>query len=113
MAAIAAVHRRTRDVVAKVKTRRSLGWRDILGEIELIEQPKQLAARGPDTRHAVGAGEFRRKFLLPENEDLKFGYGVHWVSFAFIRKLYSRYTPDHRPRAFRAAQPTLAVIGSG
>ena len=28
----------------------------------------------------VGAGEFRRKFLLPENEDFEFGYGVHSVS---------------------------------
>jgi hypothetical protein len=57
--------------------RRSFGSRDILREIELIEQPKQLAARGPDSRHLVGAGEFRRKFLLPKNEDFKLGYGVH------------------------------------
>jgi len=60
--------------------RRSFGSRDILREIELIEQPKQLAARGPDSGHLVGAGQFRRKFLLPENEDFKLGYGVHSVS---------------------------------
>jgi hypothetical protein len=69
-------------VVAKLKIRRSLGSCDILRKIELIEQPKQLASRGADSRHAVGAGEFRCKFLLPENEDFKFGYGVHSASFA-------------------------------
>jgi hypothetical protein len=55
-----------------------------LREIELIQQPKQLATRGPSPMHVVGAGKFRRKFLLLENEDFKFGYGVHSVSFAFI-----------------------------
>ena len=73
--------------------RRSFGSRDILREIELIEQPKQLAARGPDSRHLVGAGEFCRKFLLPENEDFKFSDGIHWGSFAFIRGRYSAHLP--------------------
>jgi hypothetical protein len=50
-----------------------------LREIELIEEPKQFATRRPSPRHVVGAGEFRRKFLLPENEDFKFGYRVHSV----------------------------------
>jgi hypothetical protein len=82
MGGVAAVQRRSPDVVAKVKIRRSLGTRDVLREIKLIEQPKQLAARGPDPRHVVGTGEFRRKFLLPHNEDFEFGYRVHVMSFA-------------------------------
>jgi hypothetical protein len=80
------------DVVAKVKFARSFGSRDVLSEIELIEQPKQLAARGPDSGHLVGAGQFRRKFLLPENEDFKLGYGVHSV-------------PCFHPEALSAALP--------
>ena len=59
--------------------RRSSSRLDVLREIELIGEPKQFATRRPSPRHVVGAGEFRRKFLLPENEDFKFGYRVHSV----------------------------------
>jgi hypothetical protein len=82
------------------------GSRDILREIELIEQPKQLAARGPDSRHLVGAGEFCRKFLLPENEDFKFSYGVHWVSFAFIRGARFSALPRSSPESFLCSADT-------
>jgi hypothetical protein len=53
--------------------RRSFGSRGILCEIKLIEQPKQFATRGPSRMPVVDTGESRRKFLLLENEDLKFG----------------------------------------
>jgi hypothetical protein len=54
-----------------------------LREIELIEEPKQLATRRPSPPHVVGAGEFGRKFLLPEHKDFKFGYGAHSVPLIF------------------------------
>jgi hypothetical protein len=55
-----------------------------LREIELIEEPKQLATRRPSPLHVVGASEFRRKFLLLENKDFKFDYGVHLIPLLFI-----------------------------
>jgi hypothetical protein len=73
------------------------GSHDNLREIVLIEQRKQPATRGPSSSHAVGAGEFRRKLLLPEIEGTKFGYGVHWL-------------PLSSPRLFRAhARISIAV----
>jgi hypothetical protein len=81
--------------------RRSFGSHDILRKIELIEEPKQLAARGPSSGHVIDAGEFRHKFLLPENEDFKFGYGVHSVSFAFI---WSGSIPAHSRNVAIAAK---------
>jgi hypothetical protein len=63
--------RPSREVAATF--RRSFGSRGILREIELIEQPKQFATRGPSRMHVVDAGESRREFLLLQNEDLKFG----------------------------------------
>ena len=92
--------------------RRSFGYRDGLRQIELIKQPKQLAARGPDPGHLVGAGEFRRKFLLPQNEDFEFGYGLHLMSLAF-RRLCSAALPNPRRSVFHTHQPVLAAIGSG
>jgi hypothetical protein len=66
-----------------------------VSEIELIEETKQLATRGPGSMHAaVGAGEFRRKFLLLENEDFEFGYGVHLVSYLSSHAALFRRTAD-------------------